>query len=649
MHRFRINAQTALLTFLVVIPLLLTFGLNLLLALNQKKILRSLNSYFQGNITTENIFYVFPSHVIFKNLSCRVAENRLAIFAPRVVIRFSIQDFLTRQSLSVGQVGIQQPSADFEAVHIFVRENSTQLASLLREWPHAALRIDLRKIQINFSQPANRPQTEVADMTMLIHGPRFQGYATVLKRQPREMYPKGNKPLRTVVQYKGAVSGQGLELDNLTVKNRYLDLRLWGQSEKQILALNGYAFIQQTGRPAAGTDNGEKQIYILDVDSRVKLGFPQIVLQRLNFSINKNPVELSGNFIAGNPATFTLSGQVAGLNGAQPFTQAEGKVSGAWREDKLLSTGDLNLYFLQTTGKDLPLKQLRVTFTEAGLTVDPQRRLLLDLARGAFVYRVGTDDHALELQNVQAQINFEPNDLTIAELQGPFYGGQLQGRAWLDSSKLPLKITAQLNTSGVKAEQLADLLKYFSQIDGALNSRIVFSNAPDVELKGQVSIKDGRLRNFEFFQWLADTFALESLKNVDFDSLYANFIINNDLIGLSDIELQARDVALRGYFQINSQSLLSSKLSMSFSRPMLERSEKLRRIAGMFEDKVAAVTFDFQLSGTQDAVNFQWLDNGYKEQIRKRMPDFIERIIERRVEESIDPAPIVEPVPQTTF
>ena len=47
--------------------------------------------------------------------------------------------------------------------------------------------------------------------------------------------------------------------------------------------------------------------------------------------------------------------------------------------------------------------------------------------------------------------------------------------------------------------------------------------------------------------------------------------------------------------------------------------------------------FDFRLSGSVDTMNFQWVPSAVKKKIQTRIPDFIERKIERNIDSLMEP------------
>ena len=58
----------------------------------------------------------------------------------------------------------------------------------------------------------------------------------------------------------------------------------------------------------------------------------------------------------------------------------------------------------------------------------------------------------------------------------------------------------------------------------------------------------------------------------------------------------------------------------------------------MFTDYPHNLGFDFQLSGNLSTMNFQWLPSEVKEKIQMRIPDFVERMIERNVDALMEPS-----------
>ena len=100
-----------------------------------------------------------------------------------------------------------------------------------------------------------------------------------------------------------------------------------------------------------------------------------------------------------------------------------------------------------------------------------------------------------------------------------------------------------------------------------------------------------------------------------------------------------KDLYLKGYFRVDRKDLVSSQLSLIFSRELLRKSRKFRPLLKLLEKELTSLSFDFQLSGNLHAMNFQWLDSEIKQTIQEKMPDFFERRIERGIDAMIEAAP----------
>ena len=103
-------------------------------------------------------------------------------------------------------------------------------------------------------------------------------------------------------------------------------------------------------------------------------------------------------------------------------------------------------------------------------------------------------------------------------------------------------------------------------------------------------------------------------------------------MGFQNIDLNTNDVKIKGDFTLKKDNGVDSTISLRFTKDLLMQSSKFRRVLSDFVDE-EELTFGFQLSGWQDAMNFQWLPSNTKQRIQSRIPDFIERRIERAVDQ----------------
>ena len=96
---------------------------------------------------------------------------------------------------------------------------------------------------------------------------------------------------------------------------------------------------------------------------------------------------------------------------------------------------------------------------------------------------------------------------------------------------------------------------------------------------------------------------------------------------------------MQGYYRLFVNDLVSSKLSLGLSRRILETSPKFKSLLKLLGKEFSALDFNFQLSGSYNELNFKWLDSDFKEKLKERIPDFMERGIERKIKAITESVP----------
>lgn len=148
--------------------------------------------------------------------------------------------------------------------------------------------------------------------------------------------------------------------------------------------------------------------------------------------------------------------------------------------------------------------------------------------------------------------------------------------------------------------------------------------------------------NFEFFKWLAQLFDIPRLKRIDFERASSHFLVNAKGAGLQKMDLKSQDVDLKGDFILGPRDLVSSQLALMFTRGLLESSPKFTPLLRLVGKDLVSFYFEFQLSGILHKMNFLWLQSDFKNRLQKAIPGFIERRIDKNIEEAIQ-AISVEP------
>lgn len=439
-------------------------------------------------------------------------------------------------------------------------------------------------------------------------------------------------------------------------------------------------YLRKAHKPPAGVNLQDKDVYLMDMDALAQIDLPRVELRRLNFNFNDVPVGIKGVLFFKELFEADLDIELDPARSknfpVKNLNPVRWHLAGASDGKAFTSDSEMYVSFDKTKNPNFPVEKIdgrfkglrflldeharpsaRLNRAEAAITLQPEGRGLKSAderpsgripphrreEEGAaplagWGSTVAADIHKLYLEDAAVSFNTLSRTLRLWEVNAPFYGGRLAGKIWLTTGLAIPKIDGAIVLNGVDVHQLDELFFDFARAEGRLSGRVHLTSVPRLNLDGQFDMDSGRLKNFSFFQWLADTFNLPSLQQVDFRRVSSGFAADMDTLRFKKILLISENVDIRGDFAVDRNSLVSSYLTLAFSKKLLGESVKFRPILKIFGGDIPMVVFDFQLSGRQDALNFQWLPSEHKSMIQQRIPNFIERIIERDVDEMMAPA-----------
>jgi len=467
--------------------------------------------------------------------------------------------------------------------------------------------------------------------------------------------------------FKGIPSGEGLFIDHLVLTRKNIYLKLWGSLFKEKLQFNGFSllntspledhmdirskakqsdrvreYLRRVKKPVPVDYFQGKDIYLMDMDCLARISFPRVDLERLNFNLNDVPVTIKGALLFNDPFSADLD---IGLDPARSknfpvknLNKVQWHLAGASDGKVFSSNNEIDISFDKTKNPNFPVEKIEGRFKGLRFLLDQYARLSLRLNRADTAITIGENIHKLFLENATISLNALKSTLRLLEVKSPFYGGRMATKLWLTTGQGLPKIDGTITLNDVDVHELDELFFELAKADGRLFGRIHLTSVPRLNLDGQLDMYNGRLKNFSFFQWLADTFNLPSLQQVDFTQASSGFTVDADALKFKEILLNSGDVNISGDFAIDKSSLVTSYLSLAFSKELLGESAKFRPILKIFGDDIPMVVFNFQLFGRQEALNFQWLPSEHKSMIQKRIPNFVERIIERNIDEMMAPA-----------
>jgi len=314
-------------------------------------------------------------------------------------------------------------------------------------------------------------------------------------------------------------------------------------------------------------------------------------------------------------------------------------LKGEWKNSTFDTDGTIDIDFIKNNDLGFLPGSAQAAFKGLRFRMDRHWNANISWEDFDIAYRANDHEHRVLIRDFNAEMKTQMDGVKVIEYKAPFYEGLLRGNLYIDSTQIPSKITSQITLEDVNTDALEELLIQFAQFDGRMSSTMNFTNIPQFELSGNITMVDGRMTDFDFFNWVSDTFRLPSLRAIDFGRASTQFLINKKHVQLMGIHLKTDDVRIRGYYDINNQNLVSSKLTVALSQGLLRQSPKFKPVLTIFEGNKDFLNFEFQLSGYTGAVNFQWMPSDVKRKIQERIPDFVERLIEKNIDEMMEPVP----------
>lgn len=637
-------------------------AINNFLAGSRQKIEEEISGQINQKVSIGGIRYYFPATALVEDVRIfrdYPSEEAAFFFIKKAKLAFSIPALIAQRAFLPSTVDIEGASGDYLECSSFFKKNIQELIELLKKLPQDKLfNLGIKNIYLKL------PQKDNLD--------RYAAITAFLKAGHGYFLSSGSVNLTNVLsgikaetlQYnlKGYLTSEGFALDSLEVSRKYFYAKLWGIFEKSTLRFNGFLSLS-----SALSANGlsEKTLSLIDrfkllaarrqaavqvvrkpmpglnlFDmSGVAVFSPQnIEIQSLKFSLKDIPFYLRGNISfsaapsinissstyyyqpqeerAKNPLAFDLN--ILGDLGAEKFN------------------GKVTLNFVRNVrNKSIPQK-VESAFKNAAFKFRSGENLDIYFDEADLKYSSGNNIHGLFFKDFNALFNVKERIIRMVMLNSLIYDGRLSGEGRISIGGSVPQCEFNLEVKKVSANELKSLSVYFSKVEGLLDSRLHYQNYPQSNLNGVMNIANGRLNDFEFFKWLADFFGMPSLSLISFNRLSADFLVDDTIAKLDNINLESSDVGLRGYFGISASDLVSSVILLRLSKNTIKESAKFKPLIRLLRDDFSSLEFDFKLSGLSNAMNFKWLKSDFKKKIQDAIPGFVERAIERKVEDAIE-------------
>jgi len=603
--------------------------------------------------------YIFPDRIYLRRSDFNFVSPRKPagrkISLPLIVLKLSIPELIIGHRLFLREAVLVKPRIPVEETNCWLTRNQEGITRLLQTMPRRDFLLQVRQ-----GVAADRQDIleNTFSLNLRLKKNFFTGVLTlapinsVYLKSPSALILPKHPRLSLQSKIQGFLTENGALINSWEIFHECFYLKTWGELSGKKLTVNGFAFLnllnpmplenrQQFAPPyrpkrlEAGTN--PDTIYLLDLQGQAFVDWEGIKITAADFTINKFPVQLKG-MVTFRPVVQVLLDWQSSLPPRHKlrgsFVNTKGRLLLERIGGELLADGQLDFLLPPGTTAFKTYERSRFAVTRARFAARASRSYAFHVESLRLSLFSAEGEEAWALTDFNGQLNLEDRDLKLFEITAPFGGGKIRNRLWLKNNGR--KITALLEAEDIAAESLKDAAPFLRKIDARINARVVLQNRADWII-GKLWWGQGFIQDLEFFDWLAETFALPAVKRIQTESARAEIAAEDGNIGLRDILIKSPQADIRGFYFQKPGDLITSKLTLIFPREILRQSPKLSALLRDSPETEREFRFDFQLSGRPSAMNFIWQNSELKQRIQKLIPDFIEKRIERSVENTLEP------------
>ncbi len=640
---------------LCIFLLMASLGVSLAIRFCRKSFLQNINRHVPGvEWDMGEVYYLAPNYLVVHDIQMRQVSSGSPVpllRIPRLILSFSLWDFLKSRDLHLSFVSMNKMQGDYLKAWTILKHYEKFLP--------ASADTDFSRMKIRFKDCEIRKSSAVAVYPE-------DGYLlnAVLYKRKHNLESRGTVgPLRAGGWYRDSGSvlnfemnleiGQGAGLiKTLNFKHPSGEGRWQGHWKGGAVALNGYALFDtrsprdgpflflglKRSRPAFNPD-----IFILDLNGKFQLKEARVDIDAFDFTLNSIPVNIRGAvFLSRNPASqLNIHVQSPLLKGyVRSWNKVQGEIKTKWRQGRFLSDGGIQFLF---DSADLPPGETAapVLCDFAGLDFDGQNGVLKLSLRKAFIRKnFSGRDRQVTLNDIRIFWNKRLKDVAVLDFSSGLYSGDVRARVWfLSKEDFDDRLYILLNMKEVRLDEFHREGTEGSRVSGSLASRWFIQSDPAFLAKGSVDLAEGQLINIKFLVWFADAFGFKAMKRLAYNRLSCAAVIDPEGLHIDRLSLMADQVSIRGNFSVSKEKMISSRISVIIDRPYLQESPELYQLLKETAEENEKYNFEFQLSGSLGSMNFQWLPSRVKEAIQIKVPDFVERRIERNIDQMIQTRP----------
>ena len=623
--------------------------------------LNSLNERFPSyRLQAGTIFFLPPNCLIINDFHVQASQTletehprQIFMRIPTMILRFSAKDYFIKKKITVSLIYLKSLQSCYQDLLALGTAFQSQFREPAGEGP-SRFTLKLRNARLLSLESGfnpgqghilsavfrlNRQQMELKGRLCPPHSRSCSAFL------PLGWFPSIRAGLRFLLSVELGM-GQSL-IKDLMIRHPRGEGTWQGRWDGHTAELTGYAlwdtrrhdgakepFLKRLGIAALRLD---PNLFILDIKSKVTVAPSEIRMDNLHFNVNTIPVQISGMVgTAGAPsAHFSFTVDSSKLEKFFPgWHKVLGEVHSEPRDGRWMSSARVAL---SARPSSVIAREAEVVLEMDGLRIKK-----VNQAPGLAIdtLTVVSSFGRVQLTGLDMFWNTRLNNMDYLSFTGGFYAGQLSGRAWV--LKYPgnnIRPFMALNLSNIRLDDCHRDWPGLSILSGRLSGRYFVLSDPKFSVKGQMLVTDGILTRVRFLEWFSAAFGFKAMKQLQFDTLSFSTVMDATGVHVDRLSLTTDHVHIRGNLSLSSQKMVTSRLSILLDSAYVAQSSELVQLLKEKTQDSPNYNFEFQLSGPSDTINFQWLPSHVKDLIQKRIPDFMERRIERNIDQMIKASP----------
>lgn len=650
------------------------FGINWYLAKQKNGIEQEFSRQFKQKISIGSFKYFPPNFLILDNVSISndaSSKNNLSSSIKKVELTFSLSNLINKKAFIITGLSLLDPQIDFPSIpQINLIEYFFSVCADIKQFivalsplvDQSISKFNIKRGNLSFPESI-RPLKNISINTFEINKKGLiasKGAANLEAFSFESGASQSPNPNSVDYDFSGHFAERGIVVDGLKLKKANFYSKLWGDLDNEIVALKGFAFFGNFSDYLAsgdykGTDIVAKlknivphnqdsgviwlssfgNFNIYNFDCSLKFDPSSITIDNLSFYLNNTPFFLNGKMSFSQKTSINLKlifYRNVSSNPLKERSKFETELKGEL--DKGRFSGNVSFDYPLEINNKIVSETIKTDFKDLILFLTKDKHIKISFKAADFYYNSAETSRKFNLRKFGALCTYKNKNLKFV-YGALLYDGIMKGSGVIDSRSIPFKRFLGITIKKVSVGEIVPVINYLSPFSGKVDANIDIRNWPQSHIAGNVSLNEGTVENLKFLTWFEQFFGSQLFKRIDFQNLSMKFLFNDKRSDFTAIKLKGKNINLEGDYSLYEKGLVSGKFFMSLSQNSLKDSEKFKPLFRIIGRDMPVIDFDFQLSGLSGAMNFKWLESDFKKRLEKSLPGFVERGIEKKVEEAI--------------